>query len=191
MMTRRTGFETLGIAALMVVAAAMPSSALSPEPALPTPSMKAPAVPAAPHDGDDHADHHSDHDSSHAGHAAKERHYLMEILGTAFGGFGKVLKGEVAGPENMKRYTRIMVKAAKLSPHPFAVDTRGTDIKTETLDAAWENWDDFSARLDEMIADVEALDAAVKTGEKRAIALAARAAGKNCKSCHEKYKAED
>ncbi len=143
-------------------------------------ALTVPAISADDHGG-----------ASAAAEAAKQRHYLMEIVGTAFGGLGKIIKGEVQGDENIPNYTRIMLKAASLAPVHFAVDTRGTGVKTETKDAVWENWDDFAARAGKFGEDLTALDAAAKSGDKAAVAAAFRATARNCKGCHDEYKVPD
>lgn len=122
--------------------------------------------------------------------AAHARHNLMEIMGAAFGGAGKIVRGDLAGPENLVNYAKIINKTGKLSGPVFAIDTRGLDIETESKDAIWENWDDFAAKFSDFQTASDAFYAAAKAGDQGAIRLAAGKLGGTCKACHKSYKAD-
>jgi cytochrome c556 len=74
-------------------------------------------------------------------------------------------------------------------PYVFRVDTRGSGVETEALDAIWENMDDFRAKAADLEAAAGELEAAVSEGRAAAIA-AFRATGGKCKACHDEYREE-
>ncbi len=121
---------------------------------------------------------------------SKVRHDIMEVFGKGFGKISKIMKGEEGTPAEFPAIARKMADAAGKTKASFEKDTRGMEGFTEAKDEIWDNWEDFASRLDKMDTDAQAFLAAAETGDMAQIGPAMKALGSNCKSCHDKYKAD-
>ena len=65
-------------------------------------------------------------------------------------------------------------------PNSITPDSRATS-------RIWENWDDFTARLDAEKANAQAMLAAARSGDKKAYEAAINALKKPCSDCHLTY----
>ncbi|NVJ71224.1 MAG: cytochrome c [Alphaproteobacteria bacterium] len=123
-------------------------------------------------------------------HESKERHDIMEVFGKGFGKISKIMKGEEGTPAELPTIARKMAEASSKTKASFEKDTRGMEGFTEAKDEIWDNWDDFAGRLDKMEQDAQAFAAAAETGDMARFGPAMKQLGSNCKSCHDKYKAD-
>ena len=62
--------------------------------------------------------------------------------------------------------------------------------ETEALPAIWEQPEKFSTALDDAAMATDALNEAVKSGDRKAIAGAFKQVGESCKGCHESFREE-
>lgn len=117
------------------------------------------------------------------------RHDVMEIVKYSAANIGQILK-KTAKPEagDLAVYADILANAAALSKSAFKTDTRGQSGFTESKDGIWENWEDFSSRMDKFTADTRAFADAAKSGNQAQIGATVGEVFKNCKSCHDKYR---
>ncbi|WP_374765097.1 c-type cytochrome [Yunchengibacter salinarum] len=130
-------------------------------------------------------------DGSHAAQddrytESKYRHQLMEVVGYSAKNIVMHMKGEVDLDGQMLGHARILDQAAAMAKDAFAKDTRHKQGKTDSKDAVWENWEDFSSRLDSFKSDTAALVSALESEE--GVPAATKAMFKNCKSCHDEYR---
>ena len=122
--------------------------------------------------------------------AAHVRHALMELMG-----WNITLLGAMASGERPYDADKAATQAQRLSAlgnmisDAFERNTSGADIRTEALDAIWQNPDDFGGKAQAMLDAAAAYAAATGDGEAAAKVAFARL-GKTCKSCHEEYKSE-
>ncbi|WP_286829524.1 MULTISPECIES: c-type cytochrome [Kordiimonas] len=123
-------------------------------------------------------------------HESQVRHDVMEVFGKGFGKISKIMKGEEGSPADFPAIAADMADAASKTKASFEKDTRGMHGFTEAKDNIWENWDDFAERLDKMETDAQAFLAAANSGDMAQIGPAMKELGSNCKSCHDKYKAD-
>ncbi len=119
---------------------------------------------------------------------SKIRNDNMKTFGAGFKRISGIMKGEGGSPEEFPVIAAKMADAASKAKATFELDTRGYEGYTHAKDAIWENWDDFSGRLDKMNTDAQAFLVATQTGDMAKIGPAMKALGSNCKSCHDKYK---
>jgi len=112
------------------------------------------------------------------------------------GGVAGVTLARMAGgliePQNVPELMRYWALGARLAEDAFEADTRGADIETRAKDAIWENWEDFSSRLQAYAADVEELANLAESGDTDAALAGVRdVLQEHCKDCHDEYRAEE
>lgn len=116
------------------------------------------------------------------------RHDVMEHFSSGFKKIGLIMKGQAGQRSDIAAIAGIMANAATMTKASFEKDTRGIEGHTEAKDAIWDNWQDFSSRLDTLATDSAAFAEAAKTGDMSQIGAAMKKVGGSCKSCHDKYK---
>jgi len=117
--------------------------------------------------------------------AIEYRQHLMESLNAQAAILGQIVSGAVPN-DNVVEHLDILALLASTAKKSFEAKVPGGKSKPEV----WSNWADFSKRMDEF---------ATKTAEAAKIAhtQGGQAALSNmldvlsCKSCHDKYRAED
>ena len=85
-----------------------------------------------------------------------------------------------------------LLKTLPQIPGVFPQKTSSTDYpgKTRAKPAIWAEWDKFNAAQKTALAKAQALDAAVKSGNKETIQAAFADLGKNgCTGCHDTFRA--
>ena len=99
---------------------------------------------------------------------------------------GRILKGAkalsgdaavAAAEEILKNFTNF---PSLFRPNSITPDSRATS-------KIWENWGDFTARLNAEKANAQAMLAAAKSGDKKAYEAAISALKKPCSDCHLTY----
>ncbi len=73
----------------------------------------------------------------------------------------------------------------------FVVDTRGTGVESDALDAVWENTEDFSRKIAAFQSAADALVEVAGSGDETMTKAAIGRVGKACGSCHDDYKVDD
>lgn len=118
----------------------------------------------------------------------QHRHNVKEIVKYSLKGMSAILKGEVKSPDHFPALAQAMASSASIATDMFKTDTRGIDGKTDAVDKIWDNWEDFSKRMDAFNADAQDLAMVAKEGDMKKNILAFKKTAKNCKSCHDEYK---
>lgn len=118
------------------------------------------------------------------------RHDVMKHFRFANRKIIQNLQGNVQLPEHFVPLANIMASAAQLTTGAFEKDTRGMEGKTKAKDNIWENWEDFSSRLEEFKADANSFAEVAQAGNMEQISPAFRKVVRHCKSCHDEYKAD-
>lgn len=127
-----------------------------------------------------------------AGRAADERHENFEAIGDA----AKVIADQLkeASPNLGK------IQAAAATINGFAPKVAGwfpagsgpaDGIKTDALQAIWEKPAEFKAETDKFVAEAAKFHALAQAGNLPAIGEGMKALGGSCKSCHDKFRAEE
>ena len=112
----------------------------------------------------------------------------MENAKYALANIVKILKGEASHEGHLPKLAVIMANSASMAKASFEKDTREMDGHTEAKDAIWENWSDFSSKVDKYAADTAALAKVAETGDMGQFGAAFQKATSNCKACHDTYK---
>ncbi|MEM8497729.1 MAG: cytochrome c [Pseudomonadota bacterium] len=123
--------------------------------------------------------------------AQSYRQSWFAIVASNFGPMAAMMKGDMPYDESrMKEHASDLSALASMNiMRGFAEGTdQGT---TRAKPEVWENKEDFSKKMDDLVTAIAALDAAAQTGEKKEIAPAFGATGKACKACHDDYKSKD
>lgn len=72
----------------------------------------------------------------------------------------------------------------------FAMDTRGADLDTESLDKIWEDMDEFQEKAQALTDASAAALAAIATGDEGAAKNALSGVGRTCGGCHDDFRVE-
>jgi len=120
------------------------------------------------------------------------RQSYFALMATNFGPMVAMVKGEIPWEEKqMASYADQLAALATLDVLRGFADgsDKGT---TRTKPEVWENKADFAEKMDNLKAEITALQDVASAGtDRKAIAAAVGATGKACKSCHDEYKSED
>lgn len=123
--------------------------------------------------------------------ALKYRQAAMTLVGQNFGPMAAMVKGEIPWDEaQFNSWAKDL--AAVTSINLMRGFRPGSQVgKTRSKPAIWDNMDDFSGQMKEMPELAAKLSSAAQSGDRGAIVEAFKAAGGNCKSCHDDYKSKD
>ncbi len=123
--------------------------------------------------------------------AQSYRQSWFALVASNFGPMAAMMKGDMPYDESrMKEHANDL--SALMSMDIMRGFADGTDKgTTRAKPGIWDNKADFTAKMDDLIEAVAALDAAAQTGDKNEIAPAFGATGKACKACHDDYKSKD
>lgn len=113
------------------------------------------------------------------------RHHTMETIKDNLGAMKTILRGN-GDAANFDVYADAIAANAKA----FTVVAKRKVPGGETLDAAWENFDDFSMKLDKFTTDSAALAALGDDATRQQRVVAINAMASNCKACHDDYRKE-
>lgn len=129
----------------------------------------------------------SDDNEERTGESAY-RHNLMEVVGKAARNIAGIVRGRIDHKDTIAANARIVAAAVEAVKPSFAIDTRAVAGKSQSLDLIWENWEDFSSRLDKLRLDATTLAELAEDGGD--IGPAVGTFFGNCRACHDLYKAE-
>jgi len=119
------------------------------------------------------------------------RHDTMEHFSYSMKKLVPILFKGTGNPDHLPAIAQIMASTASISKSVFEKDTRGVEGHTKSKDAVWENWEDFAKRMDSLEADTAAFAEVTKqTTDMDKIKAAFGLVGRNCKGCHDEYKAK-
>lgn len=122
--------------------------------------------------------------------AVAYRQASFQLIRHNMGDIQDMIRGSVAfDAERVQRRAEALALLTQLPWETFTVEGN-KDAGGKVTAAAWENLADVQARGEKMAADAAALLAAAKTAEQAEIRKAFSDFGRNCKACHDKYKAD-
>lgn len=119
------------------------------------------------------------------------RHDVMQHFNYSMKKLVPILFRGTGDRSHLPAIASIMASTASISKSAFEKDTRGTEGHTVAKDAVWENWEDFAKRMDALERDTAAFaEVTARTTDADEIMAAFRNVGRNCKGCHDEYKAD-
>lgn len=110
------------------------------------------------------------------------RQHIMKTMGEQMGAIGMILQNKVP-PDNLALHLKVLAVTATQAKSAFEPKVPGGDAKP----GVWTDWQDFSKRLDELVAATADLaasaqhDSVAQIGAKLASTL-------KCKGCHDTYR---
>ena len=120
--------------------------------------------------------------------AIKYRQSALFIVGQNFGPLAAMAQGKIPYDKDAAiRYAEIAAFVMKLPWNSFGPGT-DTGGNTKAKPGIWQNLDDFQAKRDKMLAEIEKLPAAA--GDLDSLKAQVGATGKACKACHDEYRAK-
>lgn len=109
------------------------------------------------------------------------RSHIMKTMGEQLGALGQITKGKAAAGD-VATQAEVLSITAGLAKVAFTPKVPGGEAKPEV----WDKWDDFSKRLDEMVAAANDLAKTAKQGGVAAVTPKLSSLG--CKGCHDEYR---
>ena len=121
--------------------------------------------------------------------AVTYRQHCFQLIRQNFADLGDMVRGKT--PFDAKRAEKRADALATLTTLPWeAFEVPGADkVKSEAKAEIWKNLSDFKQKAQQFQTDALALQTAAKTGDQATIKPAFAHFAKNCKACHDQYKA--
>lgn len=118
------------------------------------------------------------------------RQHSFQLIRHNFVDLGDMMRGKV--PFDAKRAEKRANALATLTTLPWeAFEVPGADkVKSEAKVEIWKNLKDFQNKAQQFQSDALALQTAAKSGDQATIKPAFGNFAKNCKACHDQYKAD-
>ena len=120
----------------------------------------------------------------------QHRQNIMEIVKYSLLGMRGIIKGDVKDQSQFPAFAASMANASSIATQAFKEDTRTLEGKTTAKGDVWENWQDFSKRMNEFNDAAQVLAVVAKDGDMAKNLEAFKNTAKNCKSCHDEYREE-
>ncbi len=118
---------------------------------------------------------------------AEDREALMKSFGGALGQLAPMAKGEKPFDAAAVNAALEQLNANVMKFDAAALFPEGSAEGTEALPAIWTNWDDFTAKVEKLKADVAGV-AANPPADQAALGAALGTIGGNCGTCHQTYR---
>ena len=109
------------------------------------------------------------------------RSHIMKAMGEQVAALGQISKGK-ANAADVVAQAQVLSITAGLAKVAFTPKVLGGEAKPEV----WDKWEDFSKRLDEMVAATNDLAKSAKQGGVAAVTPKLSTLG--CKGCHDDYR---
>lgn len=119
------------------------------------------------------------------------RQSIFAIIAANFGPIAAMVKGDIPWDQDaMEGYADDLEDIVELDLlRGFAPGSeKGT---TRAKPEIWDNMDDFASKLEDLRDAAKALEKAVDSEDRKAIASAVRDTGGACKACHDEYQAKN
>jgi cytochrome c556 len=111
------------------------------------------------------------------------RSHIMKTLGEQFAALNQIAKGK-APAADVAVQAEVLSITAGVAKGAFTPKVTGGEAKPEV----WEKWDDFSKRMDEMVAAAQDVAKAAKQGG--VAAVTPKLSSLSCKGCHDVYRVQ-
>jgi cytochrome c556 len=120
--------------------------------------------------------------------AIKYRQSALFVVGQNFSPLAAMAQGKIPYDKGAAvRHAEIAAFVMKLPWNSFGPGT-DTGGNTKAKPGIWQNLDDFQAKRDKMLAEIEKLPQAA--GDLDSLKEQVGATGKACKACHDEYRAK-
>ena len=130
-------------------------------------------------------------DDKMADAAKAHRHGLMQTIKNSALSMRRILSDDLDQAQNYSALATALSASTGIAKDAFHANTVGKGKgHTTAKDHIWDNWADFSARLDKMDADAKALELAAMENNVGGSKTQLMQVFKNCKSCHDEYRNE-
>lgn len=111
------------------------------------------------------------------------REHIMKTMAEQLGAINQMRQGKIAA-DNLAVHAEILAVTAATAKSAFTPKVVGGKAKADV----WANWQDFSKRLDELVAATAELSKTAKDGGMAA--AGPKLQGLTCKGCHDTYREE-
>lgn len=111
------------------------------------------------------------------------RAHVMKIMGEQFAALNQIAKGKAPAGDVVAQ-AEVLSITAGMAKIAFTPKVLGGGSKPEV----WDKWDDFSKRLDQMVAAAADLAKTAKQGG--VAAVTPKLSGLSCKGCHDDYRVQ-
>ena len=112
------------------------------------------------------------------------REHIMKTMREQVAAMNQMRQGKIS-PDQVAVHAQILAITATTAKNAFTPKVAGGEAKPDV----WANWQDFSKRLDDLVAATSDLAKAAKTGGMAAVGPKLQS-GLPCKGCHDQYRDE-
>lgn len=123
--------------------------------------------------------------------ALKNRQAAMTLIGDNFGPIWAMVNEKMPWDDKLMEMNAKDLAAIANTNLLRAYKIGDANGKTRARPEVWEDFDEFSAKMNDMAKASKVLAAAAMSGERKAIEKAQKGLGKSCKGCHDDYKTKD
>ena len=118
------------------------------------------------------------------------RQSIMTLIGWNFSPLGAMANGKI--PFDAKEFSKHTERLAFFTPQVLEGFAKGSDkgAETDAKPEIWTDFDDFQAKLNDLIAETKALNEIAKSGDETKMKEQFKKTAGTCKACHDKYKAD-
>ena len=121
----------------------------------------------------------------------ESRQGIFEVIRMYFGPIYGMVKGQVPFDGAVVEHNAHKIsELASTIPDGFVMNTQGSDVESEALDAIWDNIEDFKGKAATLAEKASVLSAAGADGLE-ATQDAFRGLGGACKACHDDYREQE
>lgn len=114
------------------------------------------------------------------------RKHVMATMGSQAGALFMILQ-QKAPPDNFASHVKALALTSTQAMKAFEPHVEGGTSKGDAMPDVWAKWDDFSAKMTELVDKLAALDKAAQEGGMAAAAPMVKEAF-TCKGCHDNYR---
>lgn len=123
--------------------------------------------------------------------AIKYRQSLLQLVRSNMGALGAMAKGNIPfDADVMQKNGERLEQLGMMMPDYFELDTSGFSMSTDAKANIWQNHDDFTAKINDLVSAAKHLQAVASAGDEDNYRSAIGGVGKTCKGCHDSYKVD-
>ncbi len=119
------------------------------------------------------------------------RQSLFQLVRSNMGPLGAMARGNIPFDAAVMEKNGMRLEQLGLMIEDYlSVDTREFKTDTSALDKIWDNQEDLSGKINDLVEASRNLQAVAKAGDESKFRQAIGGVGRTCKACHDDYKAD-
>lgn len=117
------------------------------------------------------------------------RKSVLQLVRSNMGPLGAMAKGNIPMDADVIALNASRIEFLGDMMHDyFALDTTAYSVETDSKDNVWENHEDFTSKINDLVSASANLQALVANNQSSEFRKGIGALGASCKGCHDEYK---